>query len=192
MLYYMPQTWTSDNTDAIERLKIQFGTSLVYPSASIGCHVSAVPNHQVNRTTPIETRGVVAMSGNFGYELDITKLTSEEKEIIKEQVNIYKQIRNTVQFGKFYRLLSPFEGNETAWMFISDDKKEIIVSFVRTLSIPNCKLKSLKLVGVDENAKYEIQDENIIVFGDELINIGLNIPEMTGDYVSKMWILKKK
>ena len=192
MLYYMPQTWTSDNTDAIERLKIQFGTSLVYPSASIGCHVSAVPNHQVNRITPIETRGVVAMSGNFGYELDITKLTSEEKEMIKEQVNIYKQIRNTVQFGKFYRLLSPFEGNETAWMFISDDKKEIIVSFVRTLSIPNCKLKSLKLVGVDENAKYEIQDENIIVFGDELINIGLNIPEMTGDYVSKMWILKKK
>ena len=90
MLYYMPQTWTSDNTDAIERLKIQFGTSMVYPNASIGCHVSAVPNHQVDRITPIETRGVVAMSGNFGYELDITKLPESEKEIIKEQVKLYK------------------------------------------------------------------------------------------------------
>ena len=92
MLYYMPQTWTSDNTDAIERLKIQFGTSMVYPNASIGCHVSAVPNHQVDRITPIETRGVVAMSGNFGYELDITKLPESEKEIIKEQVKLYKEI----------------------------------------------------------------------------------------------------
>ncbi len=91
MLYYMPQTWTSDNTDAIERLKIQFGTSMVYPNASIGCHVSAVPNHQVDRITPIETRGVVAMSGNFGYELDITKLPESEKEIIKEQVKLYKE-----------------------------------------------------------------------------------------------------
>ena len=109
MLYYMPQTWTSDNTDAIERLKIQFGTSMVYPNASIGCHVSAVPNHQVDRITPIETRGVVAMSGNFGYELDITKLPESEKEIIKEQVKLYKEIRETIQFGKCYRLSSPFE-----------------------------------------------------------------------------------
>lgn len=192
MLYYMPQTWTSDNTDAIERLKIQFGTSLVYPNVSIGCHVSDVPNHQVNRVTPIETRGVVAMSGNFGYELDITKLNIKEKEIIKKQVELYKQIRNTIQFGKFYRLLSPFEGNDTAWMFISEDEKEIIVSFVRVLSIPNYKPKFLKLTGIDENARYEIQDENLIVFGDELINVGLKVPEINGDYISKMWILKKQ
>ena len=91
----MPQTWTSDNTDAIERLKIQFGTSMVYPNASIGCHVSAVPNHQVDRITPIETRGVVAMSGNFGYELDITKLPESEKEIIKEQVKLRIKIIST-------------------------------------------------------------------------------------------------
>ncbi|MCI6667763.1 MAG: alpha-galactosidase, partial [Romboutsia timonensis] len=172
MLYYMPQTWTSDNTDAIERLKIQFGTSMVYPNASIGCHVSAVPNHQVDRITPIETRGVVAMSGNFGYELDITKLPESEKEIIKEQVKLYKEIRETIQFGKCYRLSSPFENNDIAWMFISKDCEEIIVSFVRTLAKPNSKFISLKLVGLDESSKYEILGENIIVGGDELMNIG--------------------
>ena len=191
MLYYMPQTWTSDNTDAIERLKIQFGTSMVYPNASIGCHVSAVPNHQVDRITPIETRGVVAMSGNFGYELDITKLPEREKEIIKEQVKLYKEIRETIQFGKCYRLSSPFENNDVAWMFISKDCEEIIVSFVRTLAKPNSKFISLKLVGLDESSKYEILGENIIVGGDELMNIGLNVPELKGDYQAKMWRLKK-
>ena len=191
MLYYMPQTWTSDNTDAIERLKIQFGTSMVYPNASIGCHVSAVPNHQVDRITPIETRGVVAMSGNFGYELDITKLLESEKEIIKEQVKLYKEIRETIQFGKCYRLSSPFENNDIAWMFISKDCEEIIVSFVRTLAKPNSKFISLKLVGLDESSKYEILGENIIVGGDELMNIGLNVPELKGDYQAKMWRLKK-
>lgn len=191
MLYYMPQTWTSDNTDAIERLKIQFGTSMVYPNASIGCHVSAVPNHQVDRITPIETRGVVAMSGNFGYELDITKLPESEKEIIKEQVKLYKEIRETIQFGKCYRLSSPFENNDIAWMFISKDCEEIIVSFVRTLAKPNSKFISLKLVGLDESLKYEILGENIIVGGDELMNIGLNVPELKGDYQAKMWRLKK-
>ena len=191
MLYYMPQTWTSDNTDAIERLKIQFGTSMVYPNASIGCHVSAVPNHQVDRITPIETRGVVAMSGNFGYELDITKLPESEKEIIKEQVKLYKEIRETIQFGKCYRLSSPFENNDVAWMFISKDCEEIIVSFVRTLAKPNSKFISLKLVGLDESTKYEILGENIIVGGDELMNIGLNVPELKGDYQAKMWRLNK-
>ena len=191
MLYYMPQTWTSDNTDAIERLKIQFGTSMVYPNASIGCHVSAVPNHQVDRITPIETRGVVAMSGNFGYELDITKLPESEKEIIKEQVKLYKEIRETIQFGKCYRLSSPFENNDVAWMFISKDCEVIIVSFVRTLAKPNSKFISLKLVGLDESSKYEILGENIIVGGDELMNIGLNVPELKGDYQAKMWRLKK-
>ena len=191
MLYYMPQTWTSDNTDAIERLKIQFGTSMVYPNASIGCHVSAVPNHQVDRITPIETRGIVAMSGNFGYELDITKLPECEKEIIKEQVKLYKEIRETIQFGKYYRLSSPFENNDAAWMYISKDCEEIIVSFVRTLAKPNPKFVSLKLVGLDENSDYEILGENLIVGGDELMNIGLNVPELKGDYQAKMWRLKK-
>ncbi len=191
MLYYMPQTWTSDNTDAIERLKIQFGTSMIYPNASIGCHVSAVPNHQVDRITPIETRGVVAMSGNFGYELDITKLPTKEKAIIKEQVKLYKEIRETIQFGKHYRLSSPFESNDVAWMFVSKDTNEVIVNFVRVLAKPNPKFISIKLIGLDENARYEVVGEDLVLGGDELMNIGLSVPELKGDYQAKMWRLKK-
>ena len=119
MLYYMPQTWTSDNTDAISRLKIQYGTSMVYPIISMGAHVSAVPNHQVDRITSLAMRGDVAMSGNLGYELDLTKLTEAEKIAVKAQVARYKEIRKLIQFGDFYRLKSPFEGNETAWLFVN-------------------------------------------------------------------------
>ena len=191
MLHYMPQTWTSDNTDAIERLKIQYGTSLVYPNVSMGCHVSAIPNHQVHRMTPLNTRGVVAMSGNFGYELDITKLSDEEKELIKEQVNSYKEIRETIQFGDYYRLSSPFESNDVAWMFVSKDKKEVVVSFVRQQAIPHPKFESLKLTGLEEDASYEIVGEDTIYFGDELMYVGLNVPELTGDYAAKMWVLRK-
>ncbi len=191
MLYYMPQTWTSDNTDAIERLKIQYGTSLVYPNVSMGCHVSAIPNHQVDRMTPLNTRGIVAMSGNFGYELDITKLSDEEKEIIKEQVKEYKEIRETIQFGDYYRLSNPFEDNDVAWMFLSKDKDEVIVSFVRQSAVPHPKFVSIQLVGLDEDSSYEIVGEDAIIGGDELMYVGLNVPKLTGDYAAKMWILRK-
>lgn len=191
MLYYMPQTWTSDDTDAIERLKIQFGTSLVYPSAAMGCHVSAVPNHQVGRITPIETRGIVAMAGNFGYELDITKLSEKEKEKIKNQVQLYKEIRETIQFGDLFRLLSPFEGNVAAWMNISKDKQEIVVSYVRQYAEPNKYNKSLKLRGLENEAKYKIDNQDIVFGGDELMNIGLIIPELKGDYAAIQWILRR-
>ena len=111
MLYYMPQTWASDDTDAIERLKIQYGTSLVYPTVTMGSHVSEVPNHQVGRITPLSTRAAVAMEGSFGYELDINKMTSEEKEEVKKQVEFYKEIRQICQFGDLYRLKNTFDGN---------------------------------------------------------------------------------
>lgn len=192
MLYYMPQTWTSDDTDAIERLKIQFGTSMVYPPISMGCHVSAVPNHQANRITSLQTRGVSAMAGNFGYELDITKLSEEEKEEIKEQISLYKEIRETVQFGTLYRLKSPFNSNEVAWMMISEDKNEIIVSYVRQWALVNESFSNLKLTALDKDSEYEIIGEDIVLSGDELMYIGLNIPELQGDYVSKLWRLKKK
>ena len=191
MLYYMPQTWTSDNTDAIERLKIQYGTSLVYPNVSMGCHVSAIPNHQVHRMTPLNTRGVVAMSGSFGYELDITKLSDEEKEMIKEQIKNYKEIRETIQFGDYYRLSSPFEDNDVAWMFVSKDKKEVVVSFVRQSALPHPKFESLKLVGLEEDASYEVVGENKVFGGDELMYVGLNVPQLVGDYDAKMWVLRK-
>ena len=124
LLFYMPQVWTSDNTDAVERLKIQYGTSIVYPASTMGAHVSAVPNHQLNRNTPLKMRGDVAMCGNFGYELDLTKFSDDEKEEVKSQILKYKDLRKLVQFGDMYRLLSPFEGNESSWMYISEDKTE--------------------------------------------------------------------
>ena len=192
ILYYMPQTWTSDDTDAIERLKIQFGTSMVYPPISMGCHVSAIPNHQANRTTPLETRGVSAMAGNFGYELDITKLSEEEKEELKEQISLYKEIRETVQFGALYRLKSPFNSNEVAWMMISEDKNEVVVSYVRQWALVNESFRNLKLTALDKDSEYEIIGEDIVLSGDELMYIGLNIPELYGDYVSKLWRLKRK
>ncbi|WP_096515122.1 alpha-galactosidase [Clostridium perfringens] len=192
ILYYMPQTWTSDDTDAIERLKIQFGTSMVYPPISMGCHVSAVPNHQANRITSLETRGVSAMAGNFGYELDITKLSDEEKEELKEQISLYKEIREIVQFGTLYRLKSPFNSNEVAWMTISEDKNEVVVSYVRQCALVNENFRNLKLTALDKDSEYEIIGEDIVLSGDELMYIGLNIPELYGDYVSKLWRLKRK
>ena len=192
MLYYMPQVWTSDDTDAIERLKIQHGTSIVYPNVTMGCHVSAVPNHQAHRITPLKTRGAVAMSGNFGYELDITKLSNEEKEIMKEQINFYKEVRDTIQFGKLYRLSNPFEDNDVAWMYVSDDKKEIIVTLVRQYATVNRGFTNLKLKGLDENSSYEVVGENLTLGGDILMNLGLNIPMFEGDFASKVWRLIKK
>lgn len=192
MLYYMPQVWTSDDTDAIERLKIQYGTSIVYPNVTMGCHVSAVPNHQAHRITPLKTRGAVAMSGNFGYELDITKLSNEEKEIMKEQINFYKEVRDTIQFGKLYRLSNPFEDNDVAWMYVSDDKKEIIVTLVRQYATVNRGFTNLKLKGLDKNSSYEVVGENLTLGGDILMNLGLNIPMFEGDFASKVWRLIKK
>jgi alpha-galactosidase len=182
ILYYMPQTWTSDNTDAVSRLKIQYGTSLVYPISVMGAHVSAVPNHQVGRMTSLTMRGHVSMSGNFGYELDITKLTETEKQIIKEQVAFYKDVRRLVQFGTFYRLLSPFEGNEAAWMFVSEDQSEALVAYFRVLAEANAPLSYLRLKGLDPNQDYEI--EGLGVYGgDELMYAGVALPYRLGDFI---------
>lgn len=190
MLYYMPQIWASDDTDAIERLKIQHGTSLIYPSASMGCHVSITPNHQVGRMTPLQTRGVVAMSGNFGYEMDLNALAQEELEEIKEQIVTYKSIRNTVQFGTLTRLKNAHEGNEVAWMYTSKDHNQIVVNFVRQRGIPFPKPRLLKLRNIEKNSVYRDQD------GQEytsliLENIGLLLEDMREDYSSKQWILEK-
>jgi alpha-galactosidase len=191
ILYYMPQIWTSDDTDAIERLKIQWGTSIVYPASTIGAHVSAVPNHQVGRITPLKTRGYVAMSGVFGYEMDLTKLTPEEKELVKEQIEIYKRIWHIVFEGDLYRLVSPFEENSASWMFVTPDKKEAFVVYVNMLAEPNSPFKKLKLDGLDPNKKYIIEGTDKEYYGDELMNIGINIPPMR-DFDSFAFILKEK
>lgn len=202
MLYYAPQGWTSDDTDAIERLKIQYGTSMVYPLSSMGAHVSAVPNHQVHRKTPIETRGNVASFGVFGYELDLNKLNESEKEKVKEQVKFVKNYRRLIQNGIFYRLESPFEGNITAWMVVSEDKNDAIVGYYKVLNDVNVSFKRLKLKGLDENIEYLVDGKKEFYFGDELMNVGLitsdsssgEIKELLegefGDFSSKIYILK--
>lgn len=186
MLYYMPQTWTSDDTDAVERLKIQYGTSLVYPISSMGAHVSAVPNHQVHRVTSLEMRGHVAMAGNFGYELDIAGMPREELDLVKEQVAVYKEIRETIQFGDFYRLMSPFEGNETAWIFVSPDKQEAVFFYYKVLGEPNEPFCSVRLHGLDVEASYEVLETGEVYGGDEVMHIGINIPMLEGDFKSHM------
>lgn len=191
MLYYMPQTWTSDDTDAIERLKIQEGTSLVYPASTMGSHVSAVPNHQVHRITPLHTRGVVAMAGSFGYELDVTKMTDEEKEEVKLQVEFYKNIRKTIQFGDLYRLKSAFDSNEAAWMNISKDGNNLVVSYVKKYAEANVLPKRLKLKVLDENSLYEVSETGEVFGGDELMYIGLEIGELNGDYQARSWTLRR-
>jgi alpha-galactosidase len=188
ILYYMPQTWTSDNTDAVSRLKIQYGTSLVYPIVTMGAHVSAVPNHQVNRITTLTMRGDVAMSGNLGYELDLTKLSMDERETVKRQVAKYKEIRSLIQFGEFYRLLSPFEGNEAAWLFADKAKSEAIAFYFSVLAEPAAPLKFLRLNGIDVTKKYRLAGTNQVYGGDELAYAGLSIPtEMKGDFQSCVW-----
>ena len=191
MLYYMPQTWTSDDTDAIERLKIQEGTSLVYPTSSMGSHVSAVPNHQVHRITPLHTRGVVAMAGSFGYELDVTKMSDEEKKEVKSQVEFYKKIRHTVQFGDLYRLISVFDSNESAWMNLDKDGMSAVVIYVKKYCEPNVLPKRLKIKALDKEALYEVVETGEVFGGDELMYIGLEIGEIIGDFQAKVWTLKK-
>ncbi|RKP57227.1 alpha-galactosidase [Cohnella endophytica] len=187
MLHYMPQTWTSDNSDAVSRLRIQYGTSIVYPVSAMGAHVSAVPNHQVHRITSLQTRGNVAMSGNFGYELDLTQMSEEEKSEVKDQVKQYKEIRHLVQFGEFYRLRSPFEGNDTAWIMVSEDRSEAFAVYVKVLAEPNPPLDWLCFKGLDPSAKYRLSGSDTVYGGDQLMYAGVPIPDLHGDYQSCVW-----
>ncbi|MCX7714445.1 MAG: alpha-galactosidase [Clostridia bacterium] len=191
ILYYMPQIWTSDNTDSVERLKIQYGTSIVYPPSSMGSHVSAVPNHITGRVSSLKMRGDVASSGNLGYELDVGILTDTEKDIICKQIDFYKNIRPLVLFGDFYRLISPFEGNDAAWMFVSEDKDEAVVFYFGILSVPNSSVKRLKLRGLDENADYELVGGNVCYGGDRLMYAGINITNIRGDFSSYVMQFKR-
>ncbi|KWX75472.1 alpha-galactosidase [Paenibacillus riograndensis] len=186
ILHYMPQTWTSDDTDAVERLKIQYGTSIVYPASSMGSHISAVPNHQVHRSTSLSMRGDVAMSGNFGYELDLTLFTPEEQAEAAAQVAFYKDIRSLVQQGDMYRLLSPFEGNETAWMFVDADRSEALAGYFRVLAGPNMSRPRLRLQGLDPEKDYVLKETGAVYGGDRLMYAGLLLQELHGDFQSKL------
>lgn len=173
MLYYMPQTWASDNTDACERLKIQYGTSIVYPISSIGAHVSDVPNHQTARITSLDMRNKVAFFGSFGYELDITKFSEEMKVEVKKNIEFYKENRKLLQFGNFIRLHSPFEENRVSWMSVASDKSEAIIGYYEIFSETNPSYnKKIILKGLDEDILYSVNGE-YEAYGDELMNVGI-------------------
>ncbi len=192
ILYYMPQYWTSDNTDAISRLKIQYGTSIFYPPIAMGAHVSAVPNHQVGRTTSLDIRGHTAMSGNFGFELDLSVLSDSEKDKIKKQISFYKKHRKLIQFGRFIRLKSPFESLDAAWMFISNENVTgqssdyFLLFWFRIHTEANLPAPRLKLTCLKPENIYVEASSGDRYTGSELMKRGIILPQAEGDYFSQV------
>lgn len=183
MLYYHPQIWCSDNTDAVERLKIQYGTSFAYPIGCVGSHVSAVPNHQTFRVTPIETRATVAMAGSFGYELDLTKLSEEEHEAVKKQILEYRRYDELVHEGDYYRLNSPYDNTRiTAWQFMSKDKSAGLLSVVVTDLQANPAPIIVYPRGLVKDARYKIGTE--IKLGASFLAGGYKLPPVSREYES--------
>jgi alpha-galactosidase len=176
MMYYTPQIWTSDNSDAIERLNIQYGASFGYPVSVVGSHVSAVPNHQNGRITKLQTRGVVAMSGNFGYELDLTKLTEEEKEEIKEQIAVFKENWELIHNGTYYRATTKEEQSEyVAWNMVSEDKEKALLNVVTTNTHGNKLPIYAKCKGLQKDALYVCEETKEVYAGQVLATIGMPI-----------------
>ncbi len=183
MLYYSPQIWCSDDTDAIERLVIQEGTLMLYPSSAMGAHVSICPNHTTGRTVPFATRANVAEAGTFGYELDITKLDDEEKAQIPKQIENHKKYYEVTAYGDYYRLASYREnGKYDAYMMVSKDKKKAYLTYVQVQAVPNSKRRRIKLDGLDAEKRYRIGD--MLYAGDTLMYAGLLMPDLYGDAAS--------
>ncbi|EOH75314.1 alpha-galactosidase [Enterococcus malodoratus] len=189
MMCYMPQTWTSDNTDALCRSQIQAGYSYLYPPIMLGAHVSPVPNHQVGRKTSLHTRGLIAMSGNLGYELDLTSLPDNEKNKIIEQITFYKVHRLLFQFGKFYRLQAPNEFFASAWLFVNDTEAAVI--YFNGLARPAVPVKNLKTHYLDDQTIYENIDTGQCVSGSELNYAGIAIPRIKEDFSTLLFHWKK-
>ena len=189
-LYYYPQIWTSDDTDGLERTKIQWGTSVCYPVSAMSCHVSACPNHQTQRITPFATRGAVASLGAMGYELDLTKLSEEEKEQVREQIENYKQIAELVLKGELYRLADPFKGNYFCEMLVSKDKSKAYLVGERFRGDPCDHDRVLKLRGLDESKTYAIRELNVTASGAALMGAGLFCPRLP-DCGSWVWHIEE-
>lgn len=190
MLYYTPQIWCSDNTDAVDRLKIQYGTSFGFPVSACGSHVSTVPNHQTGRVTSLKTRGITAMPGTFGYELDLGKLTDEEKEEVKEQIREYHRFAPLIQNGLYYRLRSPFEDEAAAWEFVSEDGSQVLIQAVTTQIHGNMTAIYVKLRGLETDSVYE--DENRKRYGGgALMETGLPLPAGMGEYRAWQMYLRR-
>ena len=192
MLYYSPQIWCSDDTDAIERLKIQEGTSMVYPLSTIGAHVSDCPNHTVGRSTPFETRGYVAIAGTFGYELDVTKISKEDRNMIPKQVELYHKYNDLVRRGDYYRLENYSENHlYDAWEVVSKEKDEVLVTYIQVLGRPNYHSRRIKLKGLDSNKMYENKETGEILSGSALMNAGINLTGIYGDFKGKLIYYKQ-
>jgi alpha-galactosidase len=209
ILAFAPQGWTSDGTDAVERLKIQWGTSVGYPLSSMAAHVSAVPNHQMGRVTPLATRAAVAFFGVFGYELDPTALNAEDRAAITDQIKFYRRHRELFQRGRFIRLVSPFEGERerTAWMVVAHDRRRAIVGTYRILSRADPGPERLVVRGLDPAAVYRVTawpdiDDRLVRAnigertGAELMTAGLVLDlerretELRGDFWARLLVLE--
>lgn len=184
MLYYCPQIWCSDDTDAYERTKIQYGTSFFYPISTVGSHVSIVPNHQTGRITPLESRAVTAMAGSFGYELDLNTLSVEERKSVKNQIKRYKKYQPLIHNGEYFRLSNPLEDEYAAWEFVSQDKKEALVHGMAYYTKPNFVRYLVKVRGLKEDWEYVINGGNERYTGKALMSGGVLVPVTSGDYCS--------
>ena len=182
MLYYTPQIWCSDNTDAINRTRIQYGTSFFYPVAAMGSHVSAVPNHQTGRVTSMHTRGVAAMSGTFGYELNPALLNAEEKAEIRAQLAQYREYQELIREGDYYRLSNPFQDNFAAWMVVSDDRAKALVSVIRLTAEANPPAAYVTLKGMEEDAFYREKTTGKVYPGAALMEAGILLPAAVSEY----------
>ena len=195
MMYYTPQIWCSDNTDAIDRLRIQYGTSFGYPVSVVGSHVSAVPNHQTGRKTPLHTRGVVAMSGTFGYELNLMKLSEEEKQEIREQIAEYKSYAPIIQNGLYYRLSDPTTEEICAWEFVHTDEKEqskVLLNIVMQVIHGNMTVNYVKLQGLEETAIYREEKSGKRYTGAALMYGGMPLPIEPGEYQAYQYCFVKE
>lgn len=194
MLYYVPQIWCSDDTDALERIPIQLGTSLFYPSSTMGAHVSVCPNHQTHRTVSFRLRGDVALAGTFGYELDITALGEDEQKQIREQIGRYHQFNDLIREGNFYRVTENFGLDDvSAWCWVSADRKEVLMTAVRSSDSPCAQspVVRLRIPGLDPGLIYRMQDRPFAMHGSTLMNAGINASEdLRGNAVSVLYHLK--
>lgn len=192
MLYFSPQIWCSDDTDAIERLRIQEGTAMIYPISTISSHVSMCPNEQLGRTTPISTRANVALFGTFGYELDFARLPEFERVQIPGQIDMYRKYHPLAEEGDYYRIHSWTDAEPwDCWMLVAKDKNEALVTYVQVLSRVNVLSERMILDGLDEDSRYVLEETGEEFWGDELTNCGLLVPPMK-DFESKLYHLIKK
>ena len=200
MLYYGPQIWCSDDTDAVERLSIQAGTAMIYPLSTMGAHVSDCPNHALGRVTPFETRGYVALAGTFGYELDVTRIPQEDRDMIPKQIAMYHQYNDLVRNGDYYRIASYADnGYYDCYEVVAKDKSEALVTYIQVLNRPNYHSRRIHIPGLDPKKTYVIANaedwpeiKQTEYKGDTLHHAGLNIPMLWGDFRGRLMHLVVK